>query len=88
MARKVANMLSGSEVHKEAATEPCWACEELAADAFRRPSGFRAAVPDVENVAGPRGFDQAACRLEAIAEVVETTGRGLLPRDVCRSLLR
>ena len=88
MARELTNILSGSEVHKETATEACRAREELAEDASRRHAGLRTAVPDVEGVAGPRAFDQAACNPGAVAEVVETAERGLWPREVCRYLLR
>ena len=88
MARELANIFSGSEVRKESETKACRASEELAGDAFRKPAGLGEAVPDVDGVAGPRAFDQAACKPGAVAEVVETTDRGLWLREVCRSLLR
>ena len=88
MARELANIFSCSEVRKEKATEACRAREKLAADASRRPAGSEAAIPDVEGVAGPRPCDQAACKPGAVAEVVETSERGLWLREVCRSLLR
>ena len=87
MARELANIFSGSEVRKETKTEACREREELATDASRRPAGLGAAIPEVEGVAGPREFDQAACKPAVVAEVVETAERGLWLREVCRSLL-
>ena len=87
MAREHANIFSGIEVCKVTATEACRAREKLAADAYRKPAGLRAAIPNVEGVVGSMAFDQAFCKPGAVAEVVETAERELWLREVIRSLL-
>ena len=88
MARKLADILSVSEPRKDTATEACGAREELAADASLKFASFKAAVRDVEGVANPTAFDQAASRPGAVAKVFEIEERWLWSREVYRSLLR